>query len=127
MAAVLVIWNHRKDEVDNMKRPQISFGITVLALGFLSAVPGIRATKPPEVDAHGNTIGEPLAPDVGASASLPYQTTATLSLSAVTDSSADAAEADNLSKQLAKPISSLISVTFQANEDFGFGPSHNGY
>ena len=25
------------------------------------------------------------------------------------------------------PFSSLISVPFQANEDFGYGPSHNGY
>jgi hypothetical protein len=36
-------------------------------------------------------------------------------------------EADQLAKQLNNPISSLISVPFQSNEDFGYGPSHNGY
>src|SRR5437588_2685200 len=36
-------------------------------------------------------------------------------------------EETNLAKQLVNPISSLISVPFQANEDFGYGPSHNGY
>ena len=35
--------------------------------------------------------------------------------------------ADQLAKQLNNPISSLISVPFQANEDWGFGPTGNGY
>src|SRR5437867_3685175 len=36
-------------------------------------------------------------------------------------------EETRLAKQLVNPISSLISVPFQGNEDFGYGPSHNGY
>ncbi len=110
-----------------MKRTQIVLGVTVLTLGFLSVVPGIRATEPPEVDTNGNVMGEPAALGEGAAISLPLKTTENFSYGAVTESSAEAAEADKLAKQLANPISSLISVPFQANEDFAYGPSHNGY
>ena len=36
-------------------------------------------------------------------------------------------EATELAKQLSNPIASLISVPFQANEDFNMGPTGNGY
>lgn len=36
-------------------------------------------------------------------------------------------QAAELAKQLSNPIASLISVPFQANEDFGMGPTGNGY
>jgi hypothetical protein len=95
-------------------------------LGVLLVGPTARAAEP-NVDANGNGVGEPFAPDGGVSLRLPLRTGENLTLGAVAQSSAEAAEADKLAKQLANPISSLISVPFQANEDFGYGPSHNGY
>src|SRR3954470_4591222 len=40
---------------------------------------------------------------------------------------AETDEAAKLAKQLSNPISSLISVPFQANEDFHMGPTNKGY
>ena len=110
-----------------MKQSQIVLGITVLTLGILLVTPGARAAESPRSDANGNSMGEPAAPGEGAALTLSLKTTENFTLSAVTESSAEAAEADKLAKQLSNPISSLISVPFQANEDFGYGPSHNGY
>jgi hypothetical protein len=109
-----------------MRRLRIVLGVTVLTLGILSVVSGIRATEPSKVDTNSNSVDEPLTLDMRA-VGLPLQTTENLSLGAVTESSGEAAEADKLAKQLANPISSLISVPFQANEDWGYGPTGNGY
>ena len=108
-----------------MKQSQIVLGVTVLTLGIFSAIAGVRATEPPDVDANSDRVDESLTLDIRTAVGLPFQTTQNLSLG--TESSAEAAEADTLAKQVSNPISSLISVPFQANEDFGYGPSHNGY
>ena len=110
-----------------MRQTPLVLGATVLALGILSVGPSVRATEPPDGDTNGKPISDAFAPDVGVPVSSPFQTSENFTLGAVTESSAEAAEADKLAKQLANPISSLISVPFQANEDFGYGPSHNGY
>src|SRR6059036_847467 len=102
-------------------------GVTVLTLGILSVAPGIRAAESSKVDANGDVMGEPAAAGERVVLSLPLTTTQNLSLGAVTESPAEASEADKLAKELANPIASLISVPFQANEDWGYGPTGNGY
>jgi hypothetical protein len=101
---------------------------TVLTLGILLGRPDVRATEPPEVDTYSNMKGAPAAPGEDAVLSLsPFRLSQNLTLAAVSESSDESAEADKLAKQLANPISSLISVPFQANEDWGYGPTGNGY
>ncbi len=62
---------------------------------------------------------------------LSLQTSENVSYEAITESgpatTAAETQAFRLAKQVVNPISWLISVPFQANEDFGYGPSHNGY
>jgi hypothetical protein len=100
-------------------------GVAVFTLGFYSVVPGIRATEPPVVDTNSNTLGQTFGRDESASSDWPFRTVENLTLAV--ESQAETSEADKLAKQLANPISSLISVPFQANEDWGYGPSGNGY
>jgi hypothetical protein len=83
-----------------------SFSAIFAAL--LLSIHGSPAAEVPLVNADGMAIGE-----VTRTEAAPEQTAED--------------EQTNLAKQLANPISSLISVPFQANEDVGYGPSHNGY
>jgi len=107
-----------------MKRIYSAVGSVAIAVAFFSS-PAVHAL---DVDANGTAIGPVPTNKTDtlpiASALVESQN---LSFGAISESPDEAAQADKLAKQLNNPVADLISVPFQANEDFGFGPSHNGY
>ena len=98
-----------------MKRAHIVLGTTILALGILSVVPSVSATKPPEVDINKDAIGEPFASHARVSLSLPLQGSEDLTYGAVTQSPTGGPSASELSRQLTKPVSSTWSISNQFN------------
>src|SRR5207249_32149 len=98
---------------------------------ILLADADLGATNIPAVDADTSGHGERFTSWLDAPLRLSLQTTENLSCGAIGEwvparSDADT-QAYRLAKQVVNPVSWLLSVPFQANEDFGYGPSHNGY
>jgi hypothetical protein len=114
IAAALIDYR-QKDCGDNVKRAHIVLGITILALGIVSVVPGVSATKSPEVDTNREAIGEPFAPNARVSLSLPLRTSENFSLGAVTQSSTGEPSASELNRQFTNPVSSIWSISNQFN------------
>ena len=101
----------------------IKLALTSCAL--IAPFAGVRAIEAAGVEPDSDPTGEPFDRNQAFSINSPFP--AGENVSFALESQAEADEADELAKKLNNPISSLISVPFQANEDWGLGPSGNGY
>jgi len=98
-----------------VKRSQIVLRLTVITVGILPVVPGIRATESPGVDISKSATSEPFASNVEISLRLPLQSRENLSLGAVSESPAGEPSASELNRQLTNPVSSIWSIANQFN------------
>jgi len=107
----------------HVKRSQVAVRVGIFA--FARVALSVLAAESSEVDSSINPVEEPFSQDGLVSLRVPLQSGENFSFGI--ESTEEAAEADKLAKQLSNPIASLISVPFQSNEDWGYGPSGNGY
>ena len=120
----------RKEKRGIGRHTKILVTVTVFFVTLLADA-DLAATNIPEVDADTSGRGERFTSWLDAPPRLSLQTTENLSCGATGEWVPARTDADTqayrLAKQVVNPVSWLLSVPFQANEDFGYGPSHNGY
>jgi hypothetical protein len=98
-----------------MRRTQIVWGTTGLALVFLSLVPAIHSAETAEVDRNRNVVGKGFDPDANVSLRVLSRSSENLSLGAVTESSDGEESASELNRKLTNPVSSIWSISNQFN------------
>jgi len=112
-----------------VKQTEILFGVTVFSLVILSV--DLRASDNPQADTSRTGFDNRFAPGLVVPNTLSLPISGDLSYGAISESAPARGDADTqayrLAKEVVNPVSWLMSVPFQANEDFGYGPSHNGY
>ena len=98
-----------------MRRTQIVWGTTGLALVFLSLVPAIHSAETTEVDRNSNVVGKRFDPDANVSLRVLSRSSENLSLGAVSESSDGEESASELNRKLTNPVSSIWSISNQFN------------